>query len=196
MAGLHHDFSMICRANGIEVLVDEPQPWLTRQGHLNAIVTAAAPVPVIDALATIFQELGGDERQLARNKAGNPSAPDLVVVGPGCVVELDELPHFTRRRAATLDRYPIDTPLAFEFDEYRELIARHHAAAELVLARDTTKEFPFPGGRQAQRAYGDALRDLLAPVFTGVPVLRIPVPDQSLTGVVQVLRAHLAALES
>lgn len=192
MAGLHHDFSMICRARGIDVLVDEPQPWLTRQGHLNPLVQATAPQDVLEALATIFRALDGDEARLSRNRGGNPSAPDLVHAGTGILVEIDELPHFTGRRARTFGSYPVDTPLAFDLDDYRALIERHHVAAEAILAREDAKEFPFPGGRQAQRAYGDALRDLLAPVFTGHPVIRVAVPEQSLTGVVQVVEARLS----
>lgn len=194
MAGVHHDLARIARARGLELLVDEPQPWLTRNGHLHELVQVTAPDDVLAALAAIFAALGGDARQLARNKGGTPSAPDLVHVASGRVVELDELPHFGSSRERTFEHYPAGTPLGFDTGEYRSLIRRHREAADAVLAREQTKDFPFPGGRQAQRAYGDALRDLLAPVFTGHAVVRLAVPDGSLTGVVQQLEARLGLL--
>ena len=193
MAGIHHDFARIAQANGIPLEVDVPQAWLTRRGHLEPIVQERAPADVLTVLATIFTELGGDLVRLERNKGGNPSAPDLIHAELGCIVELDELPHFTSARRRSLALYPPDTQLLFELAEYRALIDRHCAEADAVMARETTKEFPLSGGRVAQRAYQDSMRDLLAPTFTGYPVIRIAVPDHSLRGVLATVTEQLAA---
>ena len=66
---------------------------------------------------------------------------------------------------------------------------------EKAFAHKVAVEFlPKRGSRQAQRAYNDALRDLLAPTFTGHPLIRIPVPGRSLVGVVERIEAAIAAL--
>ncbi|MEZ5217531.1 MAG: hypothetical protein R2715_13355 [Ilumatobacteraceae bacterium] len=194
MAGLHHDLARICAINGIPVEVDRPQPWLSRSGHLSELVRTAAPGDVIDAIATIHRVLGGDEVRLARHASGTPSAPDLVHTELGCIIEIDELPHFTSVRRSTFARYPAATSLGFDLGQYLEMIDTHYEAADAILAREKPRDFPVPAGRQAQRAYQDALRDLLAPVFTGYPVIRIPVPDHSLSGVLPRLRAAIEAL--
>lgn len=194
MAGIHHDIAVVCRAKGIDLLVDEPQPWLARTGHLHPLVSSDAPASVVEALRAVFVSLGGDEVRLGRARGGTPSAPDLVHVASGCIIEIDELPNFTTARRRTFGHYPPGTVLGYDLDAYREVLERHRLDADAVLAKDATKEFPFAGGRQAQRAYGDVLRDLLAPVFTGHPVIRIDVMDRTVTGIVQVLEQRLAEL--
>ncbi len=195
MAGLHHDVALVCRAQGIILGVDVPQPWLTRNGHLHPLVQSSAPAPVLDALGSIFRALGGDERRLARSPGNTPSAPDLLTE-QGCVIEIDELINLSSARATTFHHYPSEVELGFDVAGYRLLIEQHRSAADAVLARETTKDFPVPGGRQAQRAYQDALRDLLAPTFTGAPAIRLAIPDQSLTGIARRIQAELDALAS
>ena len=53
-------------------------------------------------------------------------------------------------------------------------------------------DFPFPGGRTAQRAYFDACRDLLGPAF-GYRVIRIPAPSRNVMAAVAALREALEA---
>ena len=66
--------------------------------------------------------------------------------------------------------------LDFDLERYREL-CRVNASVALKKGaggyRRSTQEFPFPGGRHAQRALFDAMRDLL-PVKHGLnPTIRI-----------------------
>jgi hypothetical protein len=82
-------------------------------------------------------------------------------------------------------------PLGCDIEEYRQLIGRWRSKGDAAFAHRVSRDFPRPGGRQAQRAYNDALRDLLAPTFTGRPVLRIPAPDRSVSTALARLRQAL-----
>jgi hypothetical protein len=89
------------------------------------------------------------------------------------LVEVDESQHFTSFRASTLREYPVGTPLAFD----RALWLRR-SEAELRLpgggfARPCPPLFPGDGGRHSQRAFRDALADLLPPAHGWRPTLRI-----------------------
>lgn len=123
-----------------------------------------------------------------------PPTPDLVHVPTGCLIEVDEVQHFTTAREAALDLYPSGVPLGFDVREYLALVGQWRAKADAAYAHRTSSDFPQAGGRQAQRAYNDSLRDLLAPTFTGHPVVRIPVPGRSMDGAVQLLQVRLDGL--
>lgn len=164
--------------------------WLSGRGHLNPVV-AEADTLVIDALASMHAALGGDAQALATKRRGNPPTPDLVHTDTGAIIEIDEVQHFTSARLLTLERYPEHVPLGFDPDEYRRLIQTWRHKGDAAFAHRVSHDFPRPGGRQAQRAYNDALRDLLAPTFTGLPVLRIPAPDRSPAAALERLRQVL-----
>jgi hypothetical protein len=123
-----------------------------------------------------------------------PPTPDFVHAELGVIVEVDEVQHFTTARLHSFDVYPADLPLGFDIGEYRGLVDRWRTTGDRAFAHRVSADFPEAGGRQAQRAYNDALRDLLAPTFTGFPVVRIPVPDRLLAGTVERLRAALQSL--
>ena len=112
------------------------------------------------------------------------------MTGAGQLVEVDELQHFTTARTRALELYPAGAELGYDLDQYRRLCEHWHPKADKAFAHRTSADFPRTGGRQAQRAYNDALRDLLAPVFTGNPVIRIAAPDRNLTDALAAL-SHL-----
>ncbi len=86
--------------------------------------------------------------------------------------------HFTSARWDTLTRYPTMFSFGFSIDYYRTLIDTWKAKANAVFTRQWSPDFDFSGGRRAQRAYFDAVKDLLAPTFTGHDLIRIPVLDR------------------
>jgi hypothetical protein len=195
MPGLHVAILDAACAAGLPMTLGRAVPWLTGRGHLNELVQQRAPAPVLHALSEIHGRLGGDAAALATKRRGNSPTPDLIHTELGCIIEVDEVQHFTSARLMSLDLYPYDTPLGFDPSEYRALIDQWHNKGDRAYAHKVSRDFPRPGGRQAQRAYNDALRDLLAPTFTSYPVIRIAVPDRSLDGALDRLQAALQSLE-
>ncbi len=176
--GVHLAVLDLALKAGLPLAKGRAVSWLSGRGHLNPAVTDA-PRAALTALASIHRFLGGDAGALAGKKPGNPPTPDLVHTETGCIIEVDEVQHFTTARLLTLDHYPDGVALGFDPDEYRRLIQRWRVKADAAFAHRTSADFPERGGRQSQRAYNDALRNLLAPVYTGLPAIRIPVPDSS-----------------
>ena len=101
---------------------------------------------------------------------------DAVLVvrrSPPCILEVDEKQHFNAYRATTLRRYKDDVPLAFDADLW---IARSDAKTKLEgggFGRPMPPLFPGDGGRHRQRAFRDALTDILPPHHGFAPTLRI-----------------------
>jgi hypothetical protein len=164
------------RARGINLRVGSSLRWLTVRGHLDPIVQREAPTEIVEALDELHSSLGGNRRALARKQTGL-IRPDLVVATTGQLIEVDEVEHFTNARLATLNGYSSKIPFGFSIDDYKELIDTWKAKANAVFTQRWSPDFDFVGGRRAQRAYYDALKDWLAPTFTGHPVLRLAVPD-------------------
>ncbi len=94
------------------------------------------------------------------------------VGGKRRIFEFDGGQHFNADRAATLRLYP-DVPLAFP----RELwLARSEQKARIKTggwARACPPLFPEPGGRHQQRAFRDAIADLVPLEYGYAPTLRI-----------------------
>jgi hypothetical protein len=135
-----------------------------------------APTETIDTLDDLHAALGGNRRALAR-RSDAPLRAGLLSSSAGQLVEVDDVEHFTTDRLRSLSLYPMSTTFGFDLDVYRALIETWRARAAAVFTRRWSPDFDFAGGRRAERAYQDALRDLLTPIFTGLPLLRIASPD-------------------
>lgn len=176
MGATESGVSILAREAGIELVPGSALPWLTNRGHLNPVLHEAVSDGALNMLRTIHQRLGGDELALANKRSGSGLRPDFLLPSAGLIVEVDEIQHFTSDRLLTLELYPDQTQLAFDVDEYRGLIRRWGSVADGYRAAKRAVDFPRPGGRRAQRAYFDAVRDLAAPSF-GWVVLRVPAPE-------------------
>jgi hypothetical protein len=177
---LERDVIAAAREWGTRLVPGPSLAWLTGRGHLEPIVQRHAPGDVIDLLDDLHRMLGGNRAALAHRRSGDVR-PDLMVAATGQLVEVDEVQHFTAARRQTLAYYPTKFPFGFSIDDYRSLIDDWIAKAHAVFTRRWSPDFDFSGGRRAQRAYEDAVKDLLAPTFTGMPVLRLPVPDRDVS---------------
>jgi hypothetical protein len=166
----------LAREAGIELEPATALPWLSNRGHLNPVLADVVPETILAILSSIHQRLGGDEGLLAAKRAGSSPRPDFLFPWASVIVEVDEIQHFTSDRLATLELYPKNAELAFDIAEYRALITKWSAAADNYRAAKPAVDFPHAGGRRAQRAYFDAVRDLVAPSF-GWRVLRVPAPE-------------------
>ena len=83
-------------------------------------------------------------------------------------------------------------PFGFSIDYYRALIDTWKAKANAVFTRQWSPDFDFSGGRRAHRAYFDAVKDLLAPTFTGYQLVRVPVLDRDAAGAARAVVSRLA----
>lgn len=193
--GLHHQLLEQARAAGIPLRLGERTTWLTSRGHLADSLQSVVSADLLNVLATIHRRLGGDADLLAAKMSGNRPVPDLIHDELGCVIEVDEVQHFTTARVRTFDLYPGSLRLGFDLANYLQLLTRWKAAGDRAFAHKTAADFPKPGGRQSQRAYNHALRDLLAPTFTGHPVIRIAAPDRSMAGALRQLQRALEHLD-
>ena len=173
---LEDDVLAHTRGRGLRLMKGRPLCWLTSRGHLDPLVQANVPGDVIELLDDLHESLGGDRHALA-HKPRRLLSGDLVVAHSGQIIELDEVQHFTAARLDSLEWYPGRGTFGFSIDHYRRLIDTWWDKAHTMFTRQWAADFDFGGGRRAQRAYLDTLKDLLAPVFTGAPVLRVAVPD-------------------
>lgn len=189
MPGIHHDLLAAATRAGIPLVLGRAVPWLSGRGHFNPIVAEHALARVVHALAEVHTALGGDEAALAVKRAGTPPIPDLVHTVTGGIIEVDEVQHLTTARLRSFDYYPENVCLGFDVSEYRRLIERWRTKGDRAFAHRVSIDFPRPGGRQAQRAYNDALRDLLAPTFTGRPLIRIAMPERWSSAALQILNS-------
>lgn len=171
------NFHAHARGLGIDLRADVARPWLTRNGHLNKEVRAKLPSDTIEALDAMFAALGGDPAALMAKTRGAMRA-DFLLTTSDLVVEYDEVQHFTTARLATLKLYPADAALHFDHSTYVTLTEQWRVRGDRGFAHKEAAKFPGPAGRQRQRAYFDAFRDLAAPSFDG-PVIRIAAPDNN-----------------
>jgi hypothetical protein len=89
------------------------------------------------------------------------------------IIEVDEAQHFNRYRAKALRLYPQGIQLAFDAKTWIE-----HSDAKIKLeaggfAKPRPPLFPEYGGRHLQRAFRDALCDILPAHYGYLPTLRI-----------------------
>lgn len=82
----------------------------------------------------------------------------------------------TSFRALSLRLYPPEVPLGYDRNEYHTLCGEWAPRSDRYRRSKPARGFG-PAGRQRQRAYHDALRDLATPAMGRPPVVRVPVLD-------------------
>jgi hypothetical protein len=87
--------------------------------------------------------------------------------------ELDETQHFNSYRATTLRCYPDDVPIAFDRDEWIKRCQRKTRLEGGGFAKPKPPLFPGENGRHKQRAFRDALTDILPGVHGFSATLRL-----------------------
>lgn len=175
MGATEDTFAALAAADGFVFTRQARLLWLTNKGHVSPTAERLG-APARGVLRAIYGALGGDEALLAAKRAGRDPEVDFLFARENMIVEVDEIQHFTTDRLRALDLYPADAPTLFDVGSYRNLVARWLQRADRYRTAKPAADFPFAGGRRAQRAYFDAFRDLAAPCF-GFRVLRIPAPE-------------------
>ncbi|HST17434.1 MAG TPA: hypothetical protein VLK36_07175 [Gaiellaceae bacterium] len=181
---VHSAFRRAAADDGI-VLTETAFDWLCEQGHVGLERVARARLdpslvqPVraaLGTLAAIFARLGGDLTVLHAARENLLLPVESFHAPTGTLVEVDEAPHFTSFRLASLELYPADAELGFDREAYAELCRELCGRTDDVARGLAAKGFGF-GGVQRERAYHDALRDLAAPAMGHPPVVRIAALD-------------------
>lgn len=173
MGATEDTFYSIAAADGLDLTRGVTVGWLSNLGHLNP---AIGDDPTAAALRQLHMDLKGDGYRLASKRAGSSPRLDFVLSTKKLIIEIDEIQHFTSDRLTSLRAYPSDQDCAFDIEKYCNLADRWRCRGDRYRAAKMATDFPFPGGRRAQRAYFDACRDLAAPAH-GFRVLRVPVPE-------------------
>lgn len=164
-------FGAAAESDGLE-LGPSRVPWINQRGHFG--LPSGCRV-AIRTLAAIFAALDGDP-EAQSTKRTTPLTGDFVDLRTGTLIEVDESQHFTSFRATTLGLYPAEAPLGFHRDHYLGLCRELAPRSDRYRASKDAAGFGS-GGRQRQRAYHDALRDLAAPACGRPPVIRVAVLD-------------------
>jgi len=89
------------------------------------------------------------------------------------ILEVDEKQHFNKFRAETLKHYADRTSLASDIQEWHRLSFQKTKLEGGRFARAMPPLFPGINGQHKQRAFRDALCDLLPPLHGYAPTLRI-----------------------
>lgn len=181
---MHAAFAQAAAEDGIE-LAPQTFDWLSEQGHvgLERVAKArrdpaiVAPVKAaLRTLAAIYARLKGDPSVLHAARANLLLPVELVHPPTGTIIELDDAAHFTSFRLQSLELYRGDAPVAFDVEAHKQLCRELAAKTDSLDRALAAKGFGF-GGRQRERAYHDALKDLATPAMGHPPVIRIAAPD-------------------
>jgi hypothetical protein len=92
---------------------------------------------------------------------------------PPRIVEFDETQHFNQYRALTLRAYPQTVKLAFDRSTWLRACDAKRRLEGGGFGRPKPPLFPHEDGRHRQRAFRDALADILPGVHDWLPTLRV-----------------------
>jgi hypothetical protein len=177
---VHAAFARAAAQDGI-VLESTAFDWLCEQGHVGLERVAKARrdraivgpvIAALEVLGAIYARLKGDPSVLRAARENLLLPVDLFHAPTGTVVEVDDAAHFTSFRLTALDLYPADAAVGFDVAEHAALCREWSARSDDLERGLAAKGFGF-GGRQRERAYHDALRDLGTPAMGHPPVVRI-----------------------
>ena len=198
---VHAAFARAAAQDGI-TLESTAFDWLCEQGHVGLERVAKARqdpaivrpvIAALEVLSAIFARLKGDASVLYAARENLLLPVDLLHAPTGTVIEVDDAAHFTSSRLTALELYRADAAVAFDVDEHKALCREWSARSDNVERGLAAKGFGF-GGRQRERAYHDALRDLGTPAMGHPPVLRIAAVDGDGAAAYARHRAALLAL--
>jgi len=181
----------LAREAGIELESGTALPWLSNRGHLNPELAGAVPEttsgpPEHDPPGARWRR-DSDGRQARRIE---PAAGLLAAISR---------PHRRGRRDSALHERPAGDCRALPAERRARLRRRRVPCADRPVERGRRRlprcqavDFPRTGGRRAQRAYFDAVRDPAAPFF-GWRVLRVPAPGCDAAIAVARLKERIAS---
>jgi hypothetical protein len=183
------EFAAAAARDGIE-LVPQSVDWLNQRGHLG-LPDDDERRPAREALERIYLALGGDLEVLDGGRL-TALPGDFIHERTGTLIEVDESQHFTSFRLATLDLYPGDVALGYDLATYKQLCKKWQNRSDGYYRTKAARGFGV-GGRQKQRAYYDALRDLATPAMGRPALIRIEAAERDPADAYRRHRAELRA---
>jgi hypothetical protein len=142
---------------------------------------------------TIFRNLNGNATRTKRRQLLKPDA--YFGQEYNFLFEFDEFQHFSTAREKTLLLFPARLSLAFNLYEYQQYCQMYALQADQYRRNKQTVDFPFEGGRTAQRAYLDCFRDILPPLHGLKPTVRIAAFEVAgITSDNRASRAHITKI--
>jgi hypothetical protein len=168
------EFAEAAARDGIE-LVRQSVDWLNQRGHLG-LPDDDERRPACEVLERIYLALGGDLEVLDAGRT-TPLPGDFVHEPTGTLIEVDESQHFTSFRLVTLELYPDDAALGFDLRTYKQLCKTWQQRSDGYYRTKAARGFGA-GGRQKQRAYYDALRDVATPAMRRPPLIRVEAAER------------------
>lgn len=181
-------FAEAASEDGI-LLSAQSLPWICQRGHL---ALPASTSEAKEALERIYIGLGGEIEALATARSTRLTG-DFFHEPTQTLIEIDESQHFTSSRLTSLDLYPRDTLLGFDLEHYKKLCRSWRVTSDGYYRAKSARGFGS-AGRQRQRAYYDALRDLSAPAMGLSPLVRIDAPHRDGRRAYLTHRARLLSL--
>lgn len=157
---------LVARILGAE-LISTPQ-WLLRPG----LVDCGASWKTICAIYSELTGLELPQSMPARETRRVDAVLDVRGEAPR-ILEVDETQHFNRYRALTLRSYPPSARVAFPVERWIEQSEKKPRLEGGGFGKPKPPLFPVEWGRHQQRAFRDALGDLLPPEHGWAPTLRI-----------------------
>jgi hypothetical protein len=143
--------------------------WLSRPG----MDECGERWPLVQA---IYADLTGGMVLPAVMRSIERRQLDAILQRPGeppRILEFDEKQHFNHYRARTLSLYADTLPLAFPVEAWLTASKRKKRLEGGGFGTPKPPLFPGEGGRHRQRAFRDALCDILPPDHGFLPTLRI-----------------------
>lgn len=159
---------LVQQATGITLQREVAPLWLMRPGRIET-------KQLWSTVSSIFNDLTHTDLPNVMPVRERRSIDAVLLGSDGRprIVEVDEVQHFTPARSRTLALYPEGAETAFDRSEW----ARRSAAAIKLrgggFGRACPPLFPELGGRHSQRAFRDALADLMPKLYGWAPTLRI-----------------------
>ena len=125
-------------------------------------------------ISAIFRDLTGASLPESMRPVERRSVDGIMRFGGvERVFEYDETQHFNCFRAQTLTHYLDDVPTEFGKNRWLEESKRNTRLEGGGFAAPKPPLFPGENGRHRQRAFRDALCDLLPPLYGYAPTMRI-----------------------
>lgn len=149
--------------------------WIGTRGPFGL---QAQSGPLFDTVLQMAQALDGYLDVMQSPKRTRRADFDLIHQPTGTHIEIDEEQHFSTHRLKMLDFYEPEIDYGFDLEEYRALCRQHGPRIDRTAwaAKDTVNF--GPRSRAKQRAFYDAMKDLVLPSMGKPHVIRIEVTNR------------------